>query len=73
MKTIWRIEETDPNLKEEEDTISKIRSKKRKFKKDKQKFGVENAKRSELENVDLKNETDLNKGVDLKNAADTTT
>ena len=35
MKTIWRIEETDPNLKEEEDTISKIRSKKRKFKEEK--------------------------------------
>ena len=35
MKTIWRIEETDPNPKEEEDTISKIRSKKRKFKEEK--------------------------------------
>ena len=53
--------------------IWKIRSKKLKFKKDKQKCGVENAKRSELENVDPKNATDLNKGVDLKNAADTTT
>ena len=70
-RSIWRTEKT--YLKEEKDTIWKIRSKKCKFKKDKQKFGVENAKRSELENVDLKNETDLNKGVDLKNATDTTT
>ena len=64
MKTIWRIEETDPNLKEEEDTISKIRSKKRKFKEEKQRFGVENAEQSELKNVDPKNTTDLNRGVE---------
>ena len=29
---------------------------------------MENAERSELENVDPKNATDLNRGVDLKNA-----
>ena len=56
--------ETDP--KEEEDTIWKIRSEKRKFKEEEQRFGVENAEWSELENIDPNNTTDLNKGV--KNA-----
>ena len=48
--------------------IWKIRSKKHRFEEEKQRFGVENAERSELENVDPKNATDLNRGVDLKNA-----
>ena len=47
--------------------IQKIRSEKRRFEEEKQRFGVENAERSELENVDPKNATDLNRGVDLKN------
>ena len=64
MKMIWRIEETDPNPKEEEDTIWKIRSKKRKFKEEKQRFGVENAEWSELKNIDPKNIIDLNKVVE---------
>ena len=34
---------------------------------------MENAKRSELENVDPKSATDLNRGVDPKNAIDATT
>ena len=62
MKMIWRIEETDP--KEEEDKIWKIRSEKCKFEEEKQRFGVENAERSKLENVDPKNATDLNRGVE---------
>ena len=41
MKTIWIIEKIDP--KEEEDTIWKIRSEKRKFEEEKERFGVENA------------------------------
>ena len=60
-------------MKEEEDTIWKIRFKKRKFKEEKQRFGVENAERSELENVNPKNATNLNRGVDSKNATNATT
>ena len=47
--------------------IWKIRSKKHRFEEEKQRFGVENAERSELENVDPKDATNLNRGVDLKN------
>ena len=60
-------------MKDEEDTIWKIRFKKRRFKEEKQRFGVENAKRSELENVNPKNATNLNRGVDSKNATNATT
>ena len=60
-------------MKEEEDTIWKIRFKKRRFKEEKQRFGVENAERSELENVNPKNATNLNRGVDSKNATNATT
>ena len=52
--------------------IQKIRSEKRRFEEEKQRFGVENAEQSELENVDPKNATNLNKGVDPKNATDAT-
>ena len=53
--------------------IQKIRSEKRRFEEEKQRFGVENAERSELENVNPKNATDLNRGVDLKNATNAIT
>ena len=53
--------------------IWKIQSEKRRFEEEKQRFGVENAERSELENVNPKNATDLNRGVDPKNATNAIT
>ena len=54
MNQIQRKKKT-PYPKEEEDTIWKLRSEKRRFEEETQRFGVENAERFELENIDQKN------------------